>query len=206
MKSIYYTFPWLYEYVMLKIYCKISNRYHFISKLIGKDKSVLDLGCGSGILSDFLYPTCKYIGWDLNKKFVDYGTKRGRNLKCKNIFNFNDYPKVDIIVLNGVLHHVYNKSSLLIHETRKKSRKMVIVVEDSFHGVEREVFLYNVFLKIRKSIKIIDVIFGDHDGINKIELKKLYETFSNKKQIKSFFRKQGKCKIFEDKICIYAVY
>lgn len=188
---------------MVKIYCK---KYNFISNLVGKNNSVLDLGCGTGILSDFLDYTCKYTGWDLNENFVKYGIKKDRNLKCKNIFDFKDYPKVDIIILDLVLHHVYSKSSLLIYKSIKKAKKMVIIVEDSMKAFETENFLYKIFSKIRKKIKIIDIIFGGHDGINKIELNELYEYFYTKKQIKSFFRKQGKCKIFEDKLCVYAVY
>lgn len=156
MKSLSYRCPRLYETgVKILLGNILSSRYFRIAQEIGENKSVLDLGCGTAMLHQYLHK-CDYTGWDLNETFVTYCQKKELNVYKKDIFQFSDYPECDYIVLCDILHHVVPKDEELLKETIK--RAVVIVAEPcSQRRLPKPlIFLY-------------DQIIGDADGINSFE-------------------------------------
>jgi len=86
-----------------------------------KERYVLDLGCGTGVLS---VPTAKYVNYvkaiDLNPDYLEQAAKhakeRGVNnieFELKSIFNFNEQEKFDIVFSSDVLEHVEEQERLL---------------------------------------------------------------------------------------------
>jgi len=106
----------------------IDSTFSYISRLIGRKKNVLDLGCGPAMLFNYLDNSCKYEGWDTNKYFVRL-LKNKINVKYQNIFNFRKFPEADIIFLRGVLHCIYPNHIKLIKNSLKHAKEKVIIAE-----------------------------------------------------------------------------
>jgi SAM-dependent methyltransferase len=180
MKSLPYRFPQLYELgIKLLLKNTLSLRYTKIAQEIGKKNRVLDLGCGTALLYQYLHE-CHYTGWDLNNSFVKYCQKKGLNVYKKDIFNFSDYPECDYIVLCDVIHHVVPRDELLLREAAKRAH--VIVVEPCY---ERRLPRTLVFL--------YDQIVGDADGINSFETRMLWDP--DKPRLRKKFLTLGAAKV-----------
>lgn len=78
---------------------------------------VLDIGCGPGLILDYLPEGIRYTGFDIDRKYIeqakrDYGG-RG-DFHCR-IFDANCLPEfgdADIVMLNGVLHHMTDEQAI----------------------------------------------------------------------------------------------
>jgi len=136
MASFIYRHPILYKLMLRAIHRRsLYSRYRFVSKAIGRNKRVFELGCGTAFLHGFLHRGCRYTGWDLNKRFVEHCRGRGIDAMEKDIFDFKDYPENDVTVVCDVLHHVFPKDIKLIDNAMKKTKKMVII--EPYHSKPR---------------------------------------------------------------------
>lgn len=96
----------------------ITLNYFVIKKILKKEtklkkeKSVLDVGCGTGILAP-LYSSKKYLGVDVDKKAIGYAKKKYPKYKFKfgdaTILNLK--KKFKLITVIGVIHHLNNKQT-----------------------------------------------------------------------------------------------
>lgn len=72
--------------------------------------TILDIGCGTANILNFLPPSIKYYGFDLNKNYIKYAQKKfnHQTLVCNDINNdiIHTLPKFDIILANAILHHL----------------------------------------------------------------------------------------------------
>jgi len=131
MRSPMYYSPAVYEFFIQRMHS--SERYEHISRLVG-ERTVLELGCGTGILQDKLERTKSYMGIDLNEKFVEHGRRNGRNVRLMDINSYD--PKEEdgweVVVLIDVLHHLPYYEKLLGRLLR--SGKEVVVCEP-FHSL-----------------------------------------------------------------------
>lgn len=71
---------------------------------------ILDIGCGTGEILNFLPLSVEYYGFDLNKNYIRYAKKkyghRGTFI-CNDINNqLKDLPQFDIVLAMGLLHHL----------------------------------------------------------------------------------------------------
>jgi 2-polyprenyl-3-methyl-5-hydroxy-6-metoxy-1,4-benzoquinol methylase len=92
-----------------------DNRYiNFIQSCITPNSNVLDIGCGSGLISNVIAnsTSCSItaIDWAQGVKF---GEKISCQLKLKNVhwrsedfLKFKTSKKYDVIICQGVLHHI----------------------------------------------------------------------------------------------------
>ena len=115
-RSITYRSGYVYNWLTKRLF-EQKKKFLTISKLVGQNKTVLDLPCGTGYLCRFLDPSIEYIGWDLNHRFLKkllVDRKRGKvtlkslTVNQNNIFAYEDYPEnVDVIIFCDILHHVF---------------------------------------------------------------------------------------------------
>lgn len=182
MSSILYNNAKFYE-VLLHLFHRGSwnKRYQLIAKLVGKNKKVLDVGSGTGILSKFLDPSCKYTGIEQNSKIAK---KRNLNIIYGNIFDIN-FPKSDVVVISDVLHHVIPNHEKLIEKSLKSAPVLVICEPTHDDGF---------FNFIGKS-KLFFKLFGDDDGINKFDDMQKWDY--SKEDLENLFDKYGDSKVYE---------
>lgn len=92
----------------------VSFDYFVVKKIIreflrgNKPKTVLDLGCGTGILAPF-FSKKAYLGIDIDKTSIDYAKKKHpgyafETMDATKIVKFN--KKFDFILVVGVIHHL----------------------------------------------------------------------------------------------------
>jgi SAM-dependent methyltransferase len=73
------------------------------------DKSILDAGCGMGDLLPFIYAKAtnfKYLGVDINPRFIDIAKKRyeGHDFKVLDPFSEKIAGHFDVVISSGVLN------------------------------------------------------------------------------------------------------
>lgn len=88
--------------------------YFFIKRVIKKElhlkngQKLLDLGCGTGILSSLFSPR-SYVGIDIDKAIIDYAKKRHSQYSFLQIdSSLLTYKKsaFDAVLIAGVIHHL----------------------------------------------------------------------------------------------------
>lgn len=102
---------------------------------IGSPKTMLDLGCGDGSLTEFLSKNQKWkiTGIDIYKKAIEGAQKR--NIYCKLIqgdllktLKSNPKLKYDVIFFSQVIEHVTRShGEKILDEIEKLARKRIIV-------------------------------------------------------------------------------
>jgi len=189
-----------------------KKKFLTISKIIGKNKTVLDLPCGTGFLCRFLDPSTEYIGYDLNHRFLKklkLDFNRGK-IKLKkliidlqNIFDYHLYPKkVDSIIFCDILHHVFPKHVELVENAKKHADKIIICEPVAVKPKDmqaRDKFFRAVLYLARffpePLVKLTDFLFFDNDGINSYENRSAWN--HDELSLKSLYKDLG---ITESKI------
>jgi SAM-dependent methyltransferase len=189
MASPLYKFPFLYNLFLKLLYGKqLKQKYELISELVGENKKVFELGCGSCLAKDYLKNSCSYTGWDLNPDFINYGRKKGLKVELKNIFDFKDYPESDVILIIDVLHHIVPNHEKLIREARKRSKKVIVAEGWDFYNISKSKGL-------KKRLYSFINNFVDDDGINGPD--NIFKWNYNKKSLINFFKKNKAKEISE---------
>ena len=78
-----------------------------INEQIGNGSTVVDLGCGAGVIAKYLAQNRnrKVIGIDLNKKRLPKSSQKNLTFEAKDIIHYK--PKnADVVILSDVLHHI----------------------------------------------------------------------------------------------------
>jgi SAM-dependent methyltransferase len=164
MASIFYRFPRLYNLMLLVNHKQnLAKRYEAMAEEIGAGKRVLELGCGTALLAEYLHEDCQYEGWDLNPRFVRYAARRGVRTQCRDILEADRYPDCDVIAVCDVLHHVYPRHEPLIRNALNRAGKVVVL--EPYNDCLS--LLQWAFDHVPQSLlKFIDSTVGDGDGIN----------------------------------------
>ena len=97
MRAIPYIHPMIYNLYLLALHGRnLEKRYEIISREIGNNKIVFEPGCGTGILTKYLDKNCDYIGWDMNRAFINYLKRKREKVELRDIFDFSNYPENDV--------------------------------------------------------------------------------------------------------------
>lgn len=191
MGSIMYNNAFIYDLMNSVVNGEHNKvKYDLISKIVGKNKKVFEIGCGTCTIAKYLDKSCTYEGWDLNEKFINYAKKKGYNAKLKNIFDFKDYPKSDVILILDVLHHVVPNHIKLLNEAKKRCKKLIIIEPHEVFSVIPDFKKLNSLRGIKKKFfLILNKLFGDFDGINSNET--VFKWNHDEKSLKDFLKKNN---------------
>jgi 2-polyprenyl-3-methyl-5-hydroxy-6-metoxy-1,4-benzoquinol methylase len=110
-------FPGHYAWEDLELQSQyLTNPYlKFIDRHLTGQQSVLDVGCGTGLISNLMsirHPTSNFVGIDFADS-IDYAVNFAvlnsiKNVQfCRN--DFTQYPvtsQYDVVICQGVLHHI----------------------------------------------------------------------------------------------------
>lgn len=102
-----------------------ENIYEFIKNHYGiSDHSIVyEIGCGAGgILNFFKEKNCIVEGCDPTSEYVEFGRKKGLDLRIGGIETFKDHIKGDVIILNHVLEHI-TKPHLFLNQIREMMKE-----------------------------------------------------------------------------------
>ncbi len=205
-RSLSYRSKYVYNFLTNKILNQ-KEKFRLIGLLVGKNKRVFDVPCGTGMLVRYLHPSVEYMGWDLNRHFLrifykDYLRERFKVKKFiireKNIFDFQDYPNggKDVFVMCDILHHIYPRHIELLENAKKCAKKIIIceplgTTPDYLRGYDpigkAAVFFIKFFPE--RILKALDYVFADNDGINSYENRNCWQ--HNEKSLKKFYRRMG---------------
>lgn len=111
--------------------------YNHILKGISQNKSILDIGCGDGIIGTVVDPGIKYIG-------LDIGAGSYEEVNRKNIYYIRDYEtllqsieknKSDISILVNVLEHTLDFTSLFEKALQNTNEHILVTLpnEENIH-------------------------------------------------------------------------
>ena len=95
---------------------------------LSENMRVLDIGCGPGYVVNYL-PNCSYVGLDLNNAYISYASKKygndRRTFLCQplDVTSVNRMDKFDLILMNGVLHHLRDNYAIQLLQLGKQSLK-----------------------------------------------------------------------------------
>ena len=122
----------------------------FIKNNVEKNKFILDFGSGAGFFANLFNPK-KYLGVEINEKFVNVSKKKNKKHKFRILKN--DYlkgyeKKIDLIFINNVLHHLNDKQitqtfSFFKKKLQKKTK--IFIIEPLFPS---SLFSLEFFLKV----------------------------------------------------------
>ena len=117
-----YPFPNYNDFDDIQLFVKKTKENHFsklLSQQIGENKKILEIGCGTGQLTNYLAATTfsqKIYGTDISLNSL----KLANNFKLKNNLKNIDFCQMnlfepcfkknsmDLVISNGVLHHTYD--------------------------------------------------------------------------------------------------
>lgn len=179
MKGFMYWHPKLYSITMKFLYGKemYNKRYECMAKEC-KGMSILDVGCADCHLSDY-FPKEKYIGVDINERFIKISIKKGLNAKILDVLK-NDIPHAECIMISGILHQLYPNHEKLIKKAMANASKRVVICEPTTHIASSK----NSFIS-----KIARIINDPGYGSPKKRL--------NKKELFALYRKYKARKVYE---------
>ena len=153
-----------------------SKFYNFTASLLPmeKDKSILDLGCGTGLELEELFqmnPYAKVTGIDLTEAMLE--TLKAKfpdkdiTTVCGSYFDVNFGEEVfDAAVSVESLHHFTKEQKLPLYKKLNKALKPggYFILTDYFaESEEEEVFYGQELLRIRKEQELPDGVFYHYD-------------------------------------------
>lgn len=170
MTSIFYKNPKLYNFFVYLIHGKfLKERGKIISEMVGKNKKVFDVGCGSCEVSRYIDDSCSYRGIDLNPVFIKTAKKNGLRVEKGDVFDPENYSSCDIIIAMDMLHHIDSRKDKLISISERFAKKMIIVEQYwEPRRLKKESLLKSGLMK-----KLFE-LFSDFDGINDPDDMKVY--------------------------------
>lgn len=168
VKDFYSTlkFPGLYNLQDLEFYDhELNNKYlRIFDDAIAGARSVIDVGCGSGFIVNFLarrHPGVEFDAVDFSDA-IDYSKQFSKNNNIDNITYFKtDFlewapeKKYDVVICNGVIHHIPEYETAIEKIKTLTDKKLVLGV-------------YNAYGKILKNYVPVryanDILYHDQEN------------------------------------------
>lgn len=148
--------------------------YEAVDKILPAQGKILDLGCGEGLLSNYLAlssPKRKVTGIEIAPERLLRAKKGIENASfCVGDIVKAPYPKSDAVVLFHVLHHLPNKNA------------QEDVIKKAKNSLEKNGKLIIVEVHVKPTIKYLAAWFADHFLVPWVFERRFYT--------KAYFRKE----------------
>ena len=119
-------FPFCYD-ILQRIMGDSRYKLEFIRDYLKPQPgmSVLDIGCGTGSLLQYLPEGTKYIGYDPSEQYIEAARTRfgGKGEFHCGFFNdtiANRHSEIDVVVTYGVLHHLNDEEAINLLQLTKR--------------------------------------------------------------------------------------
>ena len=135
-------FPGKYSVESIKNYQKTWNNIFidFIDSKLYPGASVLDVGCGTGLIKNLLASkhTCNFTGIDFSDsieyaKTMSLSLDNNVNWIRENFVDYTTTDRYDIIICQGVLHHIIDYQKAIDNMIRLKKNKDSILLIGVYH-------------------------------------------------------------------------
>jgi SAM-dependent methyltransferase len=99
-----------------------------------ENDKLLDIGCGTGNILDYLPKNIEYTGFDANHQYIEAAQKRyghRATFICEriNTTHLGKYSLFDLVLVDGVLHHLDDREVLqlfkIAHAALKKGGRLI---------------------------------------------------------------------------------
>lgn len=130
----YYYNVYFNEKGLFHLYLKARSDY--VKNQIKPNSTVLDAGCGSGVLSYLLSKKgCKVTGVDIDKSRIDFCKKEYKNIRFlqKDILKLDLHEKFDYVVCTDVLEHFDNLKIAIENLKKHMNDRLIIGLPTRFY-------------------------------------------------------------------------
>ncbi len=112
-----------------------EDRFRRIAAALPEQAWVLDVGCGTCHLAEFLPPAMRYTGIDLNRRFVADARARGLDARCADVLDVDGYPgEPGAVVVSDMLHHIVPRQERFLTDLGRGLRDDLVVCETLTSG------------------------------------------------------------------------
>ncbi len=179
--SLMYENPFFYNMFVKILHGRsLRKRYKLIAREIGENKRVFEPGCGTCLVYPYLQTSCEYEGWDLNEKFLGFCIRNGIKVSKKDVFDFQNYPDNDVILICDLLHHLIPRHEGFVLEALKRTKKLI--VSEPARSFKPHKMLKPIILPLYRTLL-------DSDGINQPH--QTIEWDYDEEKLRNFFQKLG---------------
>jgi trans-aconitate methyltransferase len=128
--GLIYRNVWIYRIVMRLLYkTHYNDKYQLVAEEIPPNSLVVDLCCGDAVIAPLLQKKgCRYIGLDINEKFVEWGQNKGLDVRLWDVSQLQ-IPEGDVICIQSALFQFIPNEKRLFDLMIKNARKKVIISE-----------------------------------------------------------------------------
>ena len=160
------------------------------SHLLCTTSSVLDIGCGSGIITNILSESFSVTGIDISKKSIEYCKQSypGIPFFCESIFHYNTKEKYDACFAVLVLHSIEDLSELYstVNALLQPRGKFIIILPHPCFWPFEKIDCFNSYLAEEKYILPFRIKNNNNYSSNMIYFHRTLSTYIQNAEIKGF--------------------
>ena len=137
------------------IFNSFLNSYFEIIPIVKKKTKILDVGCGGGLLIDYLkihgfdIEGCDNYQYDYNTKKTIEVLKNYKSIHQNDIYNFSSNKKYDLILLSNVIEHLddWKEGLRLVKKLLNKNGQIILLFPNYSFKVEMHFMIPILFNK-----------------------------------------------------------
>lgn len=150
----------------------LQERGELFSKIIGTDKTILDIGCRDGALSKFYKEKNTIVGFDIDEVAIKRANLKGIDARLTDLnseWQIDYENKFDVVVASEIIEHLYNPDKIFnrLYATLKNNGVFIGSVPNAFRISSR----IRLASGIKKGTSLEDPTHINHFSLE--EIKKL---------------------------------
>jgi SAM-dependent methyltransferase len=122
-------FPFVYDSFQGLIGAKKFRKAYLLSYVQPRNNfRILDIGCGTGEILNFLPESIEYYGYDLSPEYISAAQRRYHSRGrwyCSSVsdMRLEDFGTFDVVMANGVFHHLDDEEARKLAEVAFRALK-----------------------------------------------------------------------------------